>query len=85
MKNFQIAENNEVLLDGKRIGLSVVQRADKTLVYTPECRITGRAYAEHEMPQVRYALSHDKPASGVAGASEFEADIRVLLKQLAAA
>lgn len=76
----QIATNNAILLNGRIIGLSVVQQPNKTIVYRPECRITGKAYVEYEMPHQRYALCQDNPASGVAGADKFEADIRALMK-----
>jgi hypothetical protein len=76
----QLATNNELILDGKYTGLSLVQRREGTVIYTPER--TGQQYAEHKMPHSRYATSHDSPASGAAGRSQLEADLRELLGRL---
>lgn len=43
---------------------------------------SGTKYKEHQMPHARYSLSHDKPASGVAGKVQFETDIRELMERL---
>jgi len=72
--------NGSIGLDGINIGLSVRQRADGTVVYTPEK--LGARYQEHKMPSVRYSLSHLQPASGVAGRGDFERDLRSLLLEL---
>lgn len=61
-------------------GLQVTQTKAGTVVYTPER--PGQHYSEHKMPQARYSLAHDKPASGAAGRAQFEADIRALLESL---
>lgn len=68
---------NRISIDNIQTGLAVTQAADGTIVYTPEGVITK--YATHKMPRARYSLSHDKPASGVAGRSQFESDVRELL------
>lgn len=78
----QIATNNALILDGKSIGLSLVQRREGSVVYTPESRLSGQAYREHPMPHPRYATSHDAPASGAAGRAQLEADLRELLARL---
>ena len=74
---------NRISLDGQQTGLAVTQRASGTVVYTPEG--IGRKYAEHAMPQARYSLAHNAPASGAAGLAQFEADIRALLNAKSAA
>ena len=66
-----IDTTNEIVIDGKRTGYHVVQRADRTAVYRPAVELT--------MPHPRYALSHDKPASGVPGRADFESDLRSAL------
>lgn len=73
---------NRISIDGRAVGLSVTQRANGTVVYTPENRATGDNYAEHKMPHARYSLAHDNPTSGAAGRAQFEADIRALLAAL---
>lgn len=78
--SIQIDNTNRIILNGRYCGLAVVQRATGTLVYTPES--LGQKYIEHKMPQVRYSTAHDSPASGVAGRSQFEADLRGLLSKL---
>lgn len=70
---------NRISIDNIRTGLAVTQASEGTIVYTPECIKTK--YAIHKMPHVRYSLTHDKPASGVAGRSQFENDIRELLEK----
>lgn len=71
---------NRISIDNIQTGLAVTQNGNGTVVYTPEGVATR--YAEHKMPYARYSLSHDKPASGVAGRGEFEYDIKELLKKL---
>ena len=68
---------NRIAIDHIQTGLAVTQSGKGTIVYTPESSVTK--YAEHQMPHVRYSLSHEKPASGVAGRPQFEIDIRALL------
>lgn len=71
---------NRIAIDHIQTGLAVIQNATGTVVYTPE-GISSR-YKEHKMPHARYSLSHDKPASGVAGKEQFEVDIKKLLEQI---
>lgn len=78
-----IHENNSISLGGVATGLSMAQRADGTVIYTPEG--FGRAYKEHKMPHARYSAAHDAPASGAAGRKQLEADVRALMCRLAAA
>lgn len=78
----QVNTTNRILIDGKPTGLVLVQRASGTVIYTPENKIAGIAYREHQMPEQRYSAAHDAPASGVAGCAKLEADIRLLLASL---
>lgn len=78
----QIATNNALFLDGKPIGLSLIQRRDGSVVYTPECGLSGQRYQEHVMPHKRYSTAHDAPASGAAGRAQLEADLRELLRKI---
>lgn len=78
----QIDANNRIIINGQRTSLAVAQGAGKTRVYTPECRIRGIQYAEHQMPRHRYSLAHPDPASGVPGLRQFEADIAALMAAL---
>jgi hypothetical protein len=78
----QIATNNALILDGKATGLSLVQRREGTVVYTPENRLNGESYREHKMPNARYSTAHDAPASGAAGRAQLEDDLRKLLVAL---
>lgn len=71
---------NRIAIDNIQTGLAVTQNAIGTVVYTPE-GVSSR-YKEHKMPHVRYSLSHDKPASGVAGKSQFETDIKELILKI---
>ncbi len=76
---FKIDATNRIIIDDQITGLAVIQRRNKTVVYTPESQTTR--YAEHKMPADRYSLTHAAPASGAAGRDQFEADVRALLKQ----
>jgi len=67
----QIDNTNRVLLDGQPTGFSVIQTAEKTKVYS----WSSGEPLEIDMPLVRYSLSCNKPASGVAGLSDFEKDL----------
>lgn len=69
---------NRIAIDNLQTGLAVTQSGKGTIVYAPEG--LGTKYAEYPMPHVRYSLSHEKPASGVAGRSQFEHDIIEILK-----
>jgi len=73
-----IDTSNRISIDGRATGLAVTQLRDGTVVYTPEG--IGRPYAEHKMPYARYSTTHDAPSSGAAGRSQFEADLRALIK-----
>ena len=57
-------------IDDRDTGLFVRQDKEGTVVYTIN------PYAERAMPHSRYALSHNTPASGVAGRCDFERDVR---------
>lgn len=73
----QVDTTNRILIDGQPTGLAIAQRQDGTVIYTPEGVTT--AYRAHNMPHARYSTAHDAPASGAAGRSQLEADIRALL------
>lgn len=75
--SIEIDSANRIILDGQQTGLAVTQRSSGTVVYTPEGPSTQ--YAEHKMPQERYSLAHDHPASGAAGRQQFENDIRAMI------
>ena len=74
----QISTNGRISIDGQMTQLHVTQTGHKTLVYTGESPLSGRAYCEHPMPYQRYSTAHRAPASGVAGRDQFEVDIRGL-------
>lgn len=78
----QITTNDEILLDGQRTGLGLTQRQNGTVIYTRECKLSGIAYREHVMPHLRYSAVHPAPASGAAGVSQLESDLRALLAHL---
>lgn len=75
-----IYTNGAVSLDGRPTGLHFCQASKGSIVYTPEN--STQKYAEHAMPHARYSLAHEKPASGAAGRSQFEQDLRALLVRL---
>lgn len=77
-----IDTTDRIILDGSNTGLAVTQTSKGTVVFTPESRLSKQAYKEHAMPHKRYSLAHDAPASGAAGRSQFEADIRALIAKL---
>ncbi len=76
----QIDTSNRIRIDGQDTRLALVQRASGTVVYTPESRVTGTAYREHQMPHARYSTTNDAPASGVPGRLQLEADVRSMSK-----
>lgn len=91
----EIKTDTSILQDGKPTGLKVAQTGAKTIVYTPENKITGTRYKEHDMPNARYSLSHDNPGPihgstdltmkfQTAGRGRFDADIRELLSTTSA-
>ncbi len=77
-----IDTTNRIVINGSRTNLAVAQNSTGTVVYTPESLLKQQAYKEHAMPYKRYSLAHDAPASGVAGRSQFEGDIRALIATL---
>lgn len=87
--SMNIYTDNEIEIDGVKTGLKVTQTGKGTVVYTPERFDFSKSiwmdnYKEHQMPHQRYSLAHDKPASGIAGRTQFESDVRVLIKRLQA-
>lgn len=76
----QIDTANRIRIDGRETGLALAQRANGTVIYTPES--AGARYQEHPMPHARYSTVHDAPASGAAGRRQLEADVRALLATL---
>ena len=88
----QISTNNGIFLDGirvelpykdsqyRKLGLFVVQRDGKTVVYSAAF-VGGEKYTEHTMPHAHYSLTHPAPFSGVPGLNDFEAGIRAILNQ----
>lgn len=71
--------NGFLSLDGNDTGLGVSQVQEGTIVFKREKLDGSQKYEVVPMPHSRYALSHDKPASGAAGRAQFEADLRQLL------
>lgn len=80
-----IYENGDISISGRSTGLAVSQRADRTVVYTKESPFTKAKYQEHTMPNQRYSLAHDAPASGVAGRAQFETDVLALIDSIGGA
>lgn len=78
----QINTTNDIFIDGKNTGLKFAQKPNGTVIYTPECKITGTQYKEHAMPHARYATSTANPASGVLGRDVLEQDILALIGSL---
>ena len=82
----RVFTNGQIQLDNHPISLFVTQCRHGTIVYTPADKLVpGGKRTEHPMPHKRYTLAYDtsdKP--NVAGALQFEADIRALLSRLAA-
>ena len=79
-----IAVNGRININGRFTGLGVTQAKEGTVVYTVETynqytNLAGAKYKTHAMPQVRYSLAHDKPASGAAGRADFERDLLALM------
>lgn len=71
---------NRLAINYVQTGFALAQRRDGTVIYTPEG--VGSKYAEHKMPHARYSTAHDAPASGAAGRTQLEADIRALMLKL---
>lgn len=67
-------------IDNEDTGLGFAQGKFCTIVFTRQER--GETYHEHHMPRCRYSLAHDKPARGVAGRIQFEADLNALIRTL---
>jgi len=83
-----IDTTDRILIDAKPVGLSVRQRGDKTVVYTPEQGVIGGyqyRYTEHNMPHARYSLAHVNPKSGAPGRIQFTQDIIALVSKIEAA
>ncbi len=74
--------NGEIQLDGQATGLYLSQGKYGTEVYSPES--LGRPYRRHDMPAKRYSATTDLTKGGTAGVSQLEADVRGLLRRLAA-
>lgn len=72
MNSFQLDSLDFVILDGKTTQIRVVQHSAHTGVYV----LNGE---EIKMPSPRYALSTDRPASGVPGRAAFERDLRAAI------
>lgn len=73
-----IQHKGHIILDGHDTGLGVVQTGEGTVVFT--CQSSTSEYKVHSMPFSRYSLSHEEPSSGVAGRTQFKADILALVK-----
>ncbi len=67
---------NQVILDGQVTKFTVYQDQHFTQVFF----MTDVGEVFVDMPKQRYSLSHDAPASGVAGRTAFERDIRNIIQ-----
>lgn len=76
----QISTDNNIRIDGQATALYLGQRREGSFVYS--AGHGGANYKEYPMPHARYAASHDKPASGAAGRTQLELDVRSLLASL---
>jgi hypothetical protein len=79
----QVNSANDIIMDGHKTKLKLVQLQEKTCVYTPESQISGTEYQEHDLPHARYSLTHAIPHGGSAGVDDLAGDIRALLSVLA--
>lgn len=77
-----------IKIDGADTGLAVTQRGGGTVLYRreiPKGRSAsfpaGQVYQELPLPQARYSLSHDRPASGNPGRAAFEEAVLAYLAQ----
>lgn len=75
----RIYTDNSIEINNVQTGLKVSQDQNKTTVYSSTIK---DGYIEYKMPSERYSLSHDQPASKIAGRSQFEADIVNLLEKI---
>lgn len=75
----QITTNNRIIIDGQDTGLHIAQRPERTIVFRPENLLTGQTHKEFVMPELRYSLSCQAPASGVPGADVFENDVKWIM------
>lgn len=55
----QIDTSDSIIIDGRDTGLKLTQRAEGTVIYTPER--PGQSYVEHPMPYARYSAACDAP------------------------
>ena len=83
-----IDTNGHIKIDGADAGLSVAQRGNGTVLYRREIPAgwsasipAGQVYAEVPLPEARYSLAHDHPASGNPGRAAFEEAVRAYLAQ----
>lgn len=79
----KLSTNAEILIDDKRTGLGLSQQRKGTVVYTREDEFAGIRYQAHRMPHQRYSTAYQVPASGAAGVTQLEEDVRALLARLA--
>ncbi len=76
-----IAKNGLIAIDFNSTDLFVMHTDDKTQVFKLVVRDGVEVEEEIAMPHPRYSLTRDKPTSGVAGRTQFEADILAYLKK----
>jgi hypothetical protein len=78
----KIFSDDSIHLDGANTGFKIAQRATKTVIYSPECTVNGKAYMEHAMPFNRYSTACDIPSSGNPGLSQLETDVKGLMREM---
>lgn len=71
--------NGFLSLDGADTGLGVSQQQFGTVVFKREKLDGSQKYEVVPMPHQRYSLAFDNPASGAAGRTQFEEDLRKVL------
>jgi len=72
----EILANNEIMMKGRKTGISVRLRGDRTVAYRPET--DTQKYEELPLPRQRYALSNHEPHPDAASVDQFVADLRQL-------
>lgn len=85
-----IDTSNSIIIDGQDTGLKMIQRADKTVIFTPENWSKGVLYQSHSMPYTRYSAAHDAPSKPgqsydpkvTAGRAQLESDVKGALLRI---
>jgi hypothetical protein len=81
MKNFEIDANGRVSIDGKRTSFGVAQIANGTIVHKHGLYPFESETSRVIMPQNCYAVSCNKPSSGVPGRDDFFKDLGNIIEK----